>query len=114
MERLITSDNAEAIGRPIIEQIITAHLNSDYDHLLAQVPTIRGKVPQEEFEEAAANLEPFGNVRSIEYLGHFAKVKEHLVLWRVRYERADEDILWHLYLSDLESEVQTVGLFFDL
>lgn len=114
MVNQINSENAEQIGRPFIENIIEAHTNSDYNQLIGRIPDLEGKMPVEEFDEAAANLEPLGNVVSIDYLGQFEKVKEHLVLWRVRYELAEEDVLWHLYLSDKDGDIKVVGLFFDL
>ncbi|MGP4844395.1 hypothetical protein ACTXGQ_09720 [Marinobacter sp. 1Y8] len=114
MTSQINSESAEQIGRPIIERIIKAHSDADYGQLVELIPNMEGKLLEEEFIEAATSLEPLGKVASIEYLGHFSKVKEHLVLWRVRYELAEEDVLWHLYLSDNESEIKAVGLFFDL
>ena len=114
MRITINSENAEQIGRPIIESIIDAHANSDYHRLVELIPSMKGNFSQEEFLRAVVALEPLGNIQSIEYLGHFSKVKEHLVLWRAKYEQGEEDIFWHLYLSDLEDQVKAVGLFFDL
>lgn len=114
MQNTITSENAELIGKPLIEQIIDAHTALDYDRLVELIPDMAGKVSEEEFIEAATELKEFGDVLSIEYLGEFSKVKEHLVLWRVRYELREEDVFWHLYLSKEEGDVKVVGLFFDL
>lgn len=120
MKAGINDDNAERIGRPLIERVIEAHADSDYERLIELVPDAQGTLTEEEFAEACAGLEALGDVVSIEYLGQFEKVKEHLVLWRVKYERADEDIIWHLYLAKEEGEtddaagIRVVGLFFDL
>ena len=110
----INDKNAEMIGRPIIEGIVEAHSNSDYDKLIYLVPGMKGKFPQEDFQGAVSALKPLGKVLSIEYLAQFPKAKEHLVLWRVKYELGEEDIFWHLYLSDKGEEIRAVGLFFDL
>lgn len=65
-------------------------------------------------ESGASSLSPMGNVVSIEYLGHLKKVKEHLLLWKVSYNLGEEEILWHLNLSDGDVPVRPVGLLFDL
>ncbi|WP_154660743.1 hypothetical protein [Marinobacter nanhaiticus] len=114
MKGEINDDNAERIGRPFIESIIEAHADADYDRLVELVPDVNGKLTEVEFAEAAVGLEPLGDVVSIEYLAQFEKVKEHLVLWRVKYELAEEDVLWHLYLSGEGDDIKVVGLFFDL
>ena len=114
MESRVNNENAELIGRPIIEGIIEAHSNSDYDKLIELVSGMKGKFSQEEFNEAASAVKALGRVLSIEYLACFSKVKEDLLLWRVKYELGEDDIFWHLYLSANEKEIRAVGLLFDL
>ena len=114
MDRRINNENAELIGRPIIEGIIEAHSNSDYDKLVEIVSGMKGKLPQEKFNGAASTINKLGKVLSIEYLAYFSKVKEDLLLWRVRYELGEDDVFWHLYLSANEEEIRAVGLLCDL
>ncbi|GGX71458.1 hypothetical protein [Saccharospirillum salsuginis] len=100
MAEQISNENAELIGRPVIENIIDAHVNADYDRLVELIPGMKGQLSTEEFNEAVSKLSPMGKVVSIEYIGHLNKVKEHLLLWKVSYDLGEEEILWHLYLSD--------------
>ncbi len=114
MKNRINNENAEFIGRPIIEGIIETHSNLDYDKLVELVPGMKGKFPQEEFNGAASAVKALGKVLSIEYLAYFSKIKEDLVLWRVKYELGEDDVFWHLYLSANEKEIRAVGLLLDL
>ena len=65
MESRVNSENAELIGRPIIEGIIEAHSNSDYDKLIELVRGMKGKLAKEEFDEAASSVKTLGRVLSI-------------------------------------------------
>lgn len=114
MDTRVNNENAELIGRPIIEGIIEAHSNLNYNKLIELVSGMKGKLSKEEFDEAASAVKALGRVLSIEYLACFSKIKEDLLLWRVKYELGEDDVFWHLYLSANEKEIRAVGLLFDL
>lgn len=114
MGNRVNNENAELIGRPIIEGIIEAHSNSDYDKLVELVSGMKDNFSQEEFNGAASAVKALGRILSIEYLAYFSKAKEDLLLWRVKYELGEDDVFWHLYLSANENEIRAVGLLFDL
>jgi len=114
MANRINDDNAELIGRPIIEGIVEAYSNSDYDKIIELIPSAKGKLLQENFNRASSNLKALGRVLSIEYLAYFSKIKEDLVLWRVKYEAGEDDIFWHLHLSANKEKIEVVGMAFDL
>ena len=107
---MINNDNAERIGRPIIEKVIEAHGKADYQ-LLTRTLSSRGDKPDfESFQDGVESLKVLGAVTNIEYLGYLKKPNEHMLLWKAQHEKGNEDILWHLFLSD---EGKTVGLLFD-
>ena len=60
---------------------------------------MKGKFSQEEYNGAASAVKALAKVLSIEYLACFSKVKEDLLLWRVKYGLGEDDIYWHLYLT---------------
>ena len=114
MANRINDENAELVGRPIIEGIIEAYSDSDYDKLFEFIPSARGKILQEDFNRASSALKALGKVLSIEYLAYFSKIKEDLVIWRVKYEVGEDDVFWHLILSANKEEIEAVGMAFDL
>ena len=114
MAKRINDENAELIGRPIIEEIIKAHSDTDYDKIIELIPSAKGKLLPENFNRGSARLKELGEVLSIEYLAHFSKIKEDLVMWRVKYEFAEDDIFWHLFLTANKEEIEVAGMAFDL
>ena len=110
----ITPDNAEQIGRCIINEILTAHQTRDYQLLTRHFSQkYKDVLTIERFEQAVDEaILPLGQLVSCDYLGYLKRVNEHQLLWRVRFEHSDEDLLWQLYLCDDEAPVQVVALWF--
>jgi len=100
----------EEKSRPIIENILKAHVSKNYGQLTrvyfensdAHIPT------KEEFNEAVKEvIEPLGNYISLTYLGDVVKKVDTLLLWKVGFEQGAEELLWHIYLSD-EMKVKAI------
>lgn len=110
----LTKENAQAIGRCIIDEVLTAHETNDYALLTRHFsPEMKQNLTQEKFTHAVQEaIEPMGKVISREYLGHLKRVNEHQILWKVVYEHSDEEILWQLYLCDDEAPICVTGLWF--
>jgi len=109
----ITDENAEFIGKPIFEKIIQSHEKGDHKKLIQCFPELQNKITQDIFEEAVGNLKPLGKVLSKHYLTHSLKNDNHLIVWKVKYSRDDEDVLWNLHLSDDEKEIKVMGFGFN-
>lgn len=110
----LTPDNAQQIGRCIIDEILHAHQMGDYQLLIRHFsPSFKEKLTKERFEQALNEaIIPWGKVRSCEYLGYLKRINEHQLLWKVVFEHADEELLWQLYLCDDEAPIQVTGLWF--
>lgn len=105
-------ENAEVVGRPIIEKIIAAHDQSDYALLKAQLPEL-SKLPLEAFDEAVKTLRPLGTSTNILYLGHLRKIDVHVLLWKVSYSDTEEEILWTIALAESDDGPIVKALLFD-
>lgn len=109
----LTKLDAESIGRPIMVDILNAHLANDYEMLTKHCSNqLKQSLTPDQFTQAVDNLRPMGKALSIEYLGYLNRVNEGQLLWKIRYENAKEDLLWQLYLSEIDSEIRVVGLWF--
>jgi len=110
----LTEQSIESLGRPIIENIIDAHIKSDYDQVsLSFTDEMKSNLSSSKFEDAIKNhLAPLGNVASINYLGYLVKSDLFQLLWKVKYEKGTEDILWQMYLTDLNENAKVAGLWF--
>ncbi|MFC3093362.1 hypothetical protein DRW07_03960 [Alteromonas sediminis] len=93
----------EKASQPIIERVVEAHVKNDYPQLLsifdgnphACIP------PSDAFNDAVKEaIEPLGNALSFTYLGNVNKKNSNLLLWKVSFEYGEEELLWHLYLTD--------------
>ena len=76
----------EEKSRPIIENILKAHVTKNYEqltNLFCENSNVH--IPKkEEFNEAVAVvIQPLGNVISFTYLGSVDKKCENLLLWKI-------------------------------
>jgi len=76
MNSNIQNENAEIIGRPIIECLTEAYVTSYYDFMSSNFPEFAMKIIQEAFSEGVKDLKPMGKVSSIDFLGLFDKTDE--------------------------------------
>jgi hypothetical protein len=93
----------EEMSRPIIENILKAHVSKNYEQLTKIFcETSDINIPKKkEFNKAVEEIiEPLGNFISFTYLGNVNKKIGGLLLWKVGFEQGSEELLWHLYLSD--------------
>ncbi|MBL4583570.1 MAG: hypothetical protein JKX83_03030 [Pseudomonadales bacterium] len=110
----LTEQNAEAIGQPILDSILKAHAESDYavlsEFLSADLKLV---LTEEVFKEAIQNeLSTYGTVRSTTYLGHLNRKGELQLLWKISYAKGQEDVLWELYLGEVNDKIEVLGLWF--
>ena len=100
----------EEKSRPIIENILKAHVSKNYEQLTkVYCENSDSHIPKkEEFNEAVKEvIEPLGNFISFTYMGSVVKKAENLLLWKVGFEEGIEELLWHIYLSD-EMKVKAI------
>jgi hypothetical protein len=110
MNSKIENKDAEKIGRPIIECLTKAYETSDYNFMSKNFPELTKSITQEIFSEGVKDLKPMGKVSSIDFLGLFNKTDEQLLLWNVRYEKLGNDVLWHIFLTEHDSELKTTAI----
>lgn len=112
----LTEQNAEAIGQPILDNILRAHADSDYGLLTERFSKdLKEVLTEETFREAVQNeLSTYGKVSSTTYLGHLNRKGELQLLWKVSYGKGKEDILWEIYLGEVKDSggVEVLGLWF--
>jgi hypothetical protein len=111
----LTEQNIESLGRPIIENIIAAHSKSNYDQVtLHFTDELKETLLPSEFEDVIRNhLGALGKATSISYLGYLIKNDSFQLLWKVKYEKGDEDILWQMYLTELNEVTKVDGIRFE-
>jgi len=110
MNSKIENENAEKVGRPIIECLTEAYVTSDYGFMSKNFPELTMEITQEIFNEGVKDLKPMGNVSSIDFLGLFDKTDEQVLLWKVRYEKLGGDVLWHIFLTEHDGELKTTAI----
>lgn len=103
-------ENAESFSQPIIEEIIEVFSKADYELLVKNFPELTKSISQGLYNEGVEDLKNKGNVVSLQFIGTFNKVNEQVLLWKVRYEQKEEDVLWHLFLSDFDGEIKVAAL----
>ena len=111
-------ENAESLGTPIIEKLIQSVSTQNFDLYCQILPkTLKESSDEilEIFNEAATALKPMGIVISIKYLAHTKIDDVHRLIWKVQYQKDDEDLLWQLMLTDgeVEGEMIFMGWSFD-
>lgn len=109
----ITDDNAESIGRPILNKIIESLSASDHEQIIRDFPELKEQLASGVFLEAAKNVETMGELLSIEYLARLNKVENHLLLWKIAYRKSDIHLAWYLSLADEDGTVKVTGFGFD-
>lgn len=110
MNSKIENENAEKIGRPIIECLTEAYVTSDYNSFSKNFPELTKGITQEIFSKGVKDLKPMGKVSSIGYIGLFNKTDEQVMLWNVRYEKLGDDVLWHIFLTEHGSALRTTAI----
>ncbi len=110
----LTEQSFERLGQSIIENIIDAHIKSDYDQLsLHFTDELKSKLLPSDFEDAIKNhLGSLGKATSISYLGYLNKSDSFQLLWKVKYEKGNEEILWQMYITELNEAIKVDGLRF--
>lgn len=99
----MTAPDLQLTSKPIMEKVLHAHASKDYDlftglfnqEYAKQIPT------EAQFNEAVKNaVLPLGEPSAITYLGSVFKQRDKLVVWKTAFAPGNDELLWHLYLSD--------------
>jgi len=110
----LSDNNAENISRPIFENIHRAYAEENYPLLLKNFSNkMKEDLTENVFIEALEKYyRTYGQLIELQYLGHLEKNIGHQTLWKGRYSESSEEILWHLYLSEDNGELEVIGLWF--
>ena len=108
----ISDENAESIGSPILKKVIQSFMDSDREQLIQNFPELDKWMTPEVFDEAVENLKPMGQILSKGFLARLNQIDHHLLVWKICYEKEDEDLLWYLYLTDVTADIKVAGFAF--
>ncbi len=110
----LSDNNAENISRPIFENIHRAYAEENYPLLLKNFSSkMKEDLTENVFLEALEKYyRTYGQLTELQYLGHLEKDIGHQTLWKGRYSESSEEILWHLYLSEDNGQLEVIGLWF--
>ena len=114
MSKNIDNDQKLKINETIFHNVMDAHSSSDYDKLtLYFSENMKAHLPKDKFDEVINNyIHSLGKIKTMDFLGCLNKVKTELFLWKVTYEKSEEDVLWQMYLLDIDTEPKIEGLWF--
>jgi len=114
LSNVLTEEYVEAIGRPIMENILKAHVDSNYQQATMHFTNeFKSDLSIEEFKQAVkCELSQLGSISSTNYLGYLNKNKSFLLLWKVKYEKGMDDVLWKLHLNELSENAQVECIWF--
>ena len=114
MSKYQTEKLIKSIGEPIFKNIMKANSAGDYSQLAKDFSdSMKVGLPIEKFKEAQEEfLNSLGEVISMEYLCYLNKVRNYQLLWKVQYKNSDEEVLWQLFLGDIDTNPKVEGLLF--
>jgi len=110
----VTDADIVDIATPIFNSIIDAHQIGDYEKLAAHLSeAMKQGLTRQKFDEAInQHLNQLGSVKETAYLGSLRKKESIQTLWKAKYEKDDQELLWQLFLAKSGNEVKLVGLLF--
>lgn len=103
-----------ALAQPVFDEVMAAHEAADYARLLPHLSAeMQEAMTEETFEEIVGeHLASLGDLSATDYLGSLHKADATQVLWKARYSESDAEVLWQLFLAQVDGKVQVVGLLF--
>ena len=118
MEELKPLDNNDAyivdIATPIFNNIIDAHQTGNYDELAAHLSeAMRQRLTRQKFDSVVkCHMNQLGGVKETAYLGSLRKKESTHTLWKAKYEKDNQELLWQLFLAKSGNKVKLVGLLY--
>ena len=118
MEELKSPDNSDAciidIARPIFNSIIDAHQTGDYEKLAVHLSEeMRQGLNRQKFDSVVkCHLNQLGGVKETAYLGSLRKKESTHTVWKAKYEKDNQELLWQLFLAKSGNKVKLVGLLY--
>jgi len=118
MEELKPLDNSDDdiadIATPIFNNIIDAHQTGDYEKLVVHLSeSMKQGLDRQKFDSVVkCHLSQLGGVKETTYLGRLRKKESTHTLWKAKYEKDDQELLWQLFLAKSGNDVKLVGLLY--
>ena len=118
MKDLKPLDNNDAdivdIATPIFNNIIDAHQTGDYEKLAVHLSeAMRQGLNRQKFDSVVkCHLTQLGSIKETVYLGRLRKKESTHTLWKVQYEKDNQELLWQLFLARSSNGVKLVGLLY--
>ena len=118
MEELKPLDDNDAdtvdIAKPIFNNIIDAHQTGDYEKLAVHLSeAMRKGLDRQKFDSVVkCHLSQLGGVKETAYLGSLRKKESTHTLWKAKYEKDNQELLWQLFLARSGNDVKLVGLLY--
>ena len=118
MEELKPIDDNDAeivdIATPIFNSIVDAHQTGDYETLAVHLSeAMRKRLSRQKLDSVVkCHLSQLGSVKETTYLGSLRKTESTHTLWKAKYERDNQELLWQLFLARSSNDVMLVGLLY--
>ena len=118
MEELkpLNNDDADIVdtATPIFDDIMDAHQTGNYAKLEVYLSEeMRQGLNRQKFDSVVkCHQNQFGDVKETAYLGSLRKKESTQTLWKARYEKDKQELLWQLFLARSGNEVKLVGLLY--
>lgn len=109
----IMDENAEPIGRPILDKIIQSFVHEDREEFIQHFPYLQDWMTVEIFDEAVVVLHRLGEPLSIEYSSRSIERDKHRLHWKVQHRNDESPVNWEMFLDDSQEEIQLKGFRFD-
>jgi hypothetical protein len=102
------------IATPIFNNIIDAHQTGDYEKLAVHLSeAMKQGLNRQNFDSVVkCFFTQLGGIKKTAYLGRLRKKESTHILWKVRYEKDNQELLWQLFLARSSSGVKLVGLLY--
>lgn len=112
----LNEDNAEEISRPIFESIHSAYASADYQQCMENCFSVKmvEVLTEEVFIDGIQKYySSYGDLVEMKYLGYVDRDVGHQLIWKCRYTKNTEEVVWQMYFSKENDENhEIVGLWF--
>ena len=104
----------QAAAEPVLDGLLSGFNEGDYQKYSQDFDdTLKEAISQKEFIRVRDKImKDLGKYRSRTYLGFLRKGQTTLVLWKSRFEKAEDDVLIKLVVSQRQGRTLVVGLWF--
>jgi hypothetical protein len=108
-------DEVRKITEPILDNILEGFSENDYQMYCRDFDdTLKEAVSEKKFIDTDSQIEhSIGNCVSREYLGFLNKGRMTVVLWKGRFDKAEDDVLIKLVVSKRNGRYLVTGLWFN-